>query len=267
MNKMTVKEIINRKRKRGRKVTALTAYDFPFAKLVDEAGIDIVLVGDSVGMVCLGYETTLPVTMADMLHHTKAVSRAVKRALVVSDMPFESYGSVGSALHNARQLLKEAGASAVKLEGGRRILSQVKALVRSGIPVMGHLGMLPQSIREVGGYKVQGRSKEEADRIFEEALELEGAGVFSIVLECVPNSLAKRITRSIKIPTIGIGAGPDTDGQILVLHDLLDLESPVRPRFVRRYAHLNLVIEKALHQYRNDVLTKKFPKLQESFKG
>lgn len=265
MHTITAREILNRKG--GRKITALTAYDFPFAKLVDEAGIDIVLVGDSVGMVCLGYESTLPVTMGDMLHHVKAVSRAVKHALIVADMPFGSYRSVGSTLRNARQFLKEAGAAAVKLEGGGQVLTQVNALVRSGISVMGHLGMLPQSVRELGGYKVQGKTKEEADRIFEEALELEKAGVFSIVLECVPHALAKRITKGIKVPTIGIGAGPDTDGQVLVLHDLLGFESQVRPRFVRRYAHLTQEIQKALRQYRNDVLQKKFPTLRESFTG
>lgn len=266
MNKITVKDIINQKQKEQKKIVVLTAYDFPFAKLVDEAGIDIVLVGDSVGMVCLGYETTLPVSMSDMLHHVKAVSRAVKRALIVADMPYGSYRSVGSAIRNARQFLKEAGAEAVKLEGGKRILSQVKALVRVGIPVMGHLGMTPQSIKELGGYKVQGKTREDADRIFEDALELERVGIFSLVLECVPVSLANRITKGIKIPTIGIGAGPGTDGQVLVLHDLLGFESPVHPRFIRRYADLNQVIRKALAGYRSDVLSGKFPTLQESFK-
>jgi len=265
MNKIGVKNILARKGKQ--KITVLTAYDFPTAKLVDETGMDIVLVGDSVGMVCLGYESTLPVTMDDMLHHTRAVKRAVKHALLVTDMPFGSYRNVGSAVKNAKALTHEGGADAVKLEGGQGVLSEVKAIVRTGIPVMGHLGMLPQSIRELGGYKVQGKTKEEADRIFDEAMELERAGVFSLVLECVPMSLAKRVTKRLKIPTIGIGAGADTDGQVLVFHDVLGLESPVSPRFVRRYADLSQVIRKALSQYRNDVLKGKFPTAKESFSG
>lgn len=266
MDKITVKNILKYKQQR-RKVTALTAYDFPFAKLVDEAGIDIALVGDSVGMVCLGYETTLPVTMEEMLHHVKAARRAVKCALLVADMPFGSYRSLGSALRNAYRFIKEAGADAVKLEGGDAVLKQVKGLIRAGFPVMGHLGMLPQSIRELGGYKVQGKTAEERDRISGEALELEEAGVFALVLECVPNSLAKRITNALKIPTIGIGAGPDTDGQVLVLHDALGFRSAVRPRFVRRYADLDQVIRQALRRYRADVLKGAFPSLKESFKG
>jgi 3-methyl-2-oxobutanoate hydroxymethyltransferase len=263
MNKLTVKYISALKGKR--KIAVLTAYDFPTAKFVDEAGLDIVLVGDSVGMVCLGYESTLPVTMEDMLHHVGAAGRAVKHALLVADMPYGTYRNVGSAVKNARALVREGGADAVKLEGGRDVLSVVKAIVRTGIPVMGHLGMLPQSIKEVGGYKVMGKTKEEADRILDEAVELERAGVFSIVLECVPVSLAARVTKRIKIPTIGIGAGPDTDGQVLVFHDVLGLESPVSPRFVRRYADLSTVIRKALNQYRNDVLGEKFPTAKESF--
>lgn len=262
---MTVRDIIARKKKRE-KIVALTAYDFPFAKLVDEADLDIVLVGDSLGMVCLGYETTLPVTMEEMLHHLKAVRRAVRHALLVVDMPYRSYRNIRSAVDNARKF-KKAGAEAVKLEGGERILKQVRAIIRAGMPVMGHLGMLPQSVRELGGYKVQGKTKEEADRIFKEARELEQAGVFSVVLECVPNSLAKRVTGRLKIPTIGIGAGPDTDGQVLVLHDMLGFESPVRPRFVRRYGELSQAIRKAVAAYRRDVLKGKFPTVQESFKG
>ena len=266
MSKITIQDILRRKQKEHRNIAVLTAYDFPFAKLVDEAGIDIVLVGDSLGMVCLGYDSTLPVTMEDMLHHVKPVSRAVKHALVVADMPFGSYQTVGSALHNAKRFIKEGGAQAVKLEGGERILDQVKSLVRAGFPVMGHLGMLPQSIRKIGGYKVQGKTKDEANQIFGEALELERAGAFAIVLECVPNSLAKRITKKLNIPTIGIGAGPDTDGQVLVLHDLLGFRSQVRPRFVRCYADLDSVIRKAVTRYRQDVLRRKFSSLEETFK-
>ncbi|MBI3999414.1 MAG: 3-methyl-2-oxobutanoate hydroxymethyltransferase [Candidatus Omnitrophica bacterium] len=267
MHKITVRDILRRKQKERRKITVLTAYDFPFAKLVDEAGIDVVLVGDSVGMVCLGYESTLPVTMLDMIHHVKAVKRAVKHALIVADMPFGSYRSAGSALRNAKRLTRGAGADGVKVEGGEKILSQVKALVREGISVVGHLGMTPQSVVELGGYKVQGKTREEAGRILKEAKELEKAGVFSIVLECVPRSLAKKVTHALRIPTIGIGAGSDTDGQVLVLHDLLGFESPFRPRFVRRYAELGQVIRKAFDRYRNDVLRKKFPSAKESFQG
>ena len=266
-DRVTVKDILNRKQKEPKKIVVLTAYDFPFAKLVDESGVDIVLVGDSVGMVCLGYDSTLPVTMREMLHHVKAVNRAVRHALIVADMPFGSYQGVQAALRNARRFLKEGGAHAVKLEGGKRVLTEVQALIRAGIPVMGHLGMTPQTASELGGYKVQGKTKKEQERIFSEARELEKAGVFSIVLECVPNSLAKRISKGLKIPTIGIGAGPDTDGQVLVLHDLLGFESAVHPRFVRRYAHLSAVIRKALASYRQDVLAGKFPAIEESFKG
>jgi 3-methyl-2-oxobutanoate hydroxymethyltransferase len=262
-NKITVKNILFFKGKR--KIVVLTAYDFPSAKLVDEAGMDVVLVGDSLGMVCLGYESTIPVTMADMLHHTRAARRAVKRALLVTDMPYGSYRNVGSAVKNAKSLVKEGGSEAVKLEGGYQVMSQVKAIVRTGIPVMGHLGMLPQSVKEIGGYKVRGKTKEEANQMMDEAIQLERAGVFSLVLECVPIPLAKRITKQLKIPTIGIGAGPDTDGQVLVFHDVLGFESPVNPKFVRHYADLSGAIRKALAQYRTDVIRGKFPASKESF--
>lgn len=265
MTKITVQDILARKQKEKKKITVLTAYDFPTAKLVDEAGMDIVLVGDSLGMVLLGYESTLPVTMEDMLHHLKAVSRAVKHALIVVDMPFRSYRTAEEGLKNAQRFLKEGKAEAVKLEGGRQVLEQVKALVDAGIPVMGHLGMTPQSITELGGYKVQGKTKEQADEIFEDALALERAGVFSIVLECVPHALAKRISEAVRIPTIGIGAGPEADGQVLVLHDLLGFESQVKPRFVRRYADLDKEIRRALAEYRDDILNGKFPSEKESF--
>ncbi len=253
------------KKKKGKKIVALTAYDFPFAKLLDEAGVDVILVGDSVGMVSLGYENTLSVTMEEMIHHLKAVRRAVKNALLIVDMPFASYNGIETALKNARQLIK-AGAEGVKLEGGRRIMKEVTALTQNGIPVMGHLGMTPQSIKEIGGYKVQGKSREEAETIFEDGVALEKAGIFSLVLECVPVSLSKRITNELEIPTIGIGAGPQTDGQVLVLHDLLGFPSPVRPRFVRQYADLSAVVKKAVLRYREDVLAGKFPSMKESFK-
>ncbi len=263
MNPISVQDIKNQKN--AKKIAALTAYDFPFAKLLDESGIDIILVGDSVGMVLLGYETTLSVTMEEMLHHLKAVRRAVKRALLVADMPFASYENPEKALLNASRLMKEGGADAVKLEGGTQIIKEVKVLREYEIPVMGHLGMTPQSIKELGGYKVQGKSKEEADVIFEDALALEKAGIFSLVLECVPVSLSKRITEALTIPTIGIGAGAETDGQVLVLHDLLGFPSPIRPRFVRKYADLNAIVQKAVSEYRKDVQDGKFPSLKESF--
>lgn len=265
MDRMSVRKIIGLKRKR-RNIVVLTAYDFPFAKILDEAGVDLILVGDSLGMVTLGYETTLPVTMEDMLHHLKAVRRAVRRSFLVVDMPYRSYSNVKVAVANAKQF-KQAGAQAVKLEGGKKVLKQVQAILHAGIPVMGHLGMLPQSVRELGGYKVQGKTEEEAEQIFQDAKLLERAGVFSVVLECVPNSLAKRITKGLRIPTIGIGAGPSTDGQVLVLHDMLGFESQVKPRFVRQYAHLNEAVRKAVLEYRKDVLSKHFPSSKESFKG
>ena len=265
MTKITVQDILNRKQKEKKKITVLTAYDFPTAKLVDEAGMDIVLVGDSLGMVLLGYDSTLPVNMEDMLHHLKAVSRAVKHAFLVVDMPYRSYETPEQSLKNARRFLKEGGAEAVKLEGGKKILEQVKALVKAEIPVMGHLGMTPQSATELGGYKVQGKTREQAEQIFNDALMLEKAGAFSIVLECVPRLLAKKISQAVHIPTIGIGAGPETDGQVLVLHDLLGFESQVKPRFVRRYADLNQEIKRALREYRDDIINGRFPSEKESF--
>jgi len=262
--RLTAKAIFNKKKKKE-KITVLTAYDYPSARILDAAGMDVVLVGDSLGMVVLGYETTLPVTMRDMLHHTKAVSRAVTRALVVGDMPFGSYDRPDQALRNARRFLKEAGADAVKLEGGERVREQVALLVQSGIPVMGHLGMTPQSVGSLGGYRVQGKQKREADQILKEALLLEKLGVFAIVLECVPAMLAARITRRLKCPTIGIGAGKGTDGQVLVLHDMLGIAGKVHPRFVRRYANLEKEIRRAAEKYRKEVLSGSFPSKEESF--
>jgi 3-methyl-2-oxobutanoate hydroxymethyltransferase len=216
-------------------------------------------------MVCLGYDSTISVSVREILHHTKAVSRAVKHALVVADMPFGSYQTAQLALRNARRLVQEGGAEAIKLEGGARVLTQVKTLVKSGIPVMGHVGMTPQTASEHGGYKVQGKSKKDAEQILKEAKQLEQAGVFSIVLECVPFKLGQRITKAIKVPTIGIGAGPKTDGQVLVLHDILGFESIVKPRFVRKYSNLDRIISRALLEYKQDVLTGKFPSLNESY--
>src|SRR3989338_600846 len=265
MNQIAIKDIIDRKRKNGKKIVVLTAYDFPFAKLVDQAGVDIVLVGDSVGMVCLGYDSTVPVTMRDMLYHVKAVSRAVKHALIVADMPFGSYDTVERTLRNAKRLIQQSGANAVKLEGGSFVLDQVKALVGSGCPVMGHVGMTPQTASQLGGYKVQGRNPEDAERLVKEAQALERAGVFSIFFECIPASLSEQITKILKIPTIGIGAGPSTDGQVLVLHDMLGFESSVKPRFVRRYAELSNTVVDAIRKYSEDVRDGEYPTLDESF--
>ena len=264
MSKLTVKSI--REKKGKEKIAALTAYDFPFAKILDEAGMDIILVGDSLGMVLLGYESTLKVTLREMIHHTKAVSRAVKKALLVSDMPFGSYqSSFEQAYRNARRLIQEAGADAVKLEGAGAIAKTIEKLVRAGIPVMGHLGMTPQTATSLGGYKVQGREPKQAKQILDDAKQLEQAGVFSLVLECVPYHLAEKITKQVSCPTIGIGAGPKTDGQILVLHDLLGFEGPVHPRFVRKYAEFGKEARKACEGYFQDVRMGRFPSLKESF--
>jgi 3-methyl-2-oxobutanoate hydroxymethyltransferase len=263
-HKISVPDILKRKHA-GPKITVLTAYDFAFARLVDQAGIDIVLVGDSLGMVILGYESTVSVTVPEMLHHLKAVRRGTKHALLVLDMPYGSYETPAAALRNARTFVKEGGAQAVKLEGGFGVLKQVRALTEAGIQVMGHLGMLPQSIQKLGGYKVQGKTHEAADRILKEAKALEEAGAFSIVLECVPRALAKRVTKAVGVPTIGIGAGPDTDGQVLVIHDLLGFESAVKPRFVRRYAQFGKEADRAIRRYRDDVLKGKFPSERESY--
>jgi len=262
--KLTVKSIHDKKGKE--KIVALTAYDFPFARILDESGVDIVLVGDSLGMVLLGYESTVRVTMREMIHHTKAVSRAVKCALIVGDMPFGSYqGSAEQAYRSARRFIQEGGADAVKLEGGSAVVKTIEKLIRSSIPVMGHLGMTPQTATSLGGYKVQGREPKQASQILEDAQRLEEAGAFAIVLECVPRGLAERITKKVSCPTIGIGAGPKTDGQILVLHDMLGFEGAVHPRFVRRYAQLEKTARRAVSGYLQDVRRGNFPSLRESF--
>ena len=262
--RLTVKAIYDKKKK-GERVTCLTAYDFPFAQILDQEGIDIVLVGDSLGMVLLGYGSTLPVTMREMVHHTRPVSRAVQRAFVVADMPFGSYDSCERALRNAGRLMKDAGADAVKLEGGKRIQDQIETLIRAGVPVMGHLGMTPQTASQLGGYRVQGKEVRQAEGIFKDALLLDKLGIFSLVLECVPDVLAKKITRKVKCPTIGIGAGPGTDGQVLVLHDMLGFQTSVQPKFVRRFADLDKTVRKAVADYRNAVLSGAFPSKPESY--
>lgn len=253
-------------KQRGEKITALTAYDAQMARLLDQAGTDVLLVGDSLGMVILGYDNTLPVTMEDVLYHTKAVTRGAKRALVIADMPFLSYQTgVRDALIHAGRFLQEAGAHGVKLEGGQCVLPQIRALVQAGIPVLGHLGLTPQSVHQLGGFKVQGKELAQAERIKAEAKELEEAGVFAIVLECIPAALAKEISQSLTIPTIGIGAGADCDGQILVIQDLLGMDATFKPKFVRRYANLHQVISEAVQAYISDVKVQAFPTDEESF--
>jgi len=238
----------------------LTAGDYITAKLLDECAIPLLLVGDSLGMTMLGYETTLPVTMAEMLHHTAAVVRGAKSALVVADMPFLSYHvSVQQAIANAGRFLKSAGAGAVKIEGGASRAPTVKALTENGIPVMGHIGLTPQSIRALGGYKIAGRRAAEIKKLVSDARALEKAGVFALVLECMPPETARRITAMVKIPTIGIGAGPHCDGQILVIHDMLGLSANVSPKFVKRYADLTAQIRQASGQYKAEVENGKFP--------
>ncbi len=263
--KITVPGICKKKAK-GEKISVLTAYDYPFAKLIDEAGIDIILVGDSLGIVVQGEENTLSVTMDQMVYHTQMVSRAVKYALVVGDMPFMSYQvSLEETLRNAGRFLKEGKAAAVKFEGGARVADRIEALTRHDIPVMAHIGLTPQSVHRMGGYKVQGRLSEEAKQLLNDAKTIESAGAFSIVLEGIPNPLAKEITEAIHIPTIGIGAGPYCDGQVLVMHDLLGLFNRFQTKFVRRYADLTATAADAFRRYRLDVLSGKFPSEEEGY--
>ncbi len=260
---LTAKAIYARKKHR-RKISVLTCYDFPSAQILDQAGIDVILVGDSLGMVVLGFETTLPVTMEHMLHHTAAVSRGAKNPLIVADLPYQSYDTPALAVKNAK-LLKKAGAQAVKLEGGRALEKQIKAILKAGIPVMGHLGMTPQSVKKFGGYKVQGREPKQARAILDDAKLLDSLGVFAVVLECVPAALAAEVTAAVKCPTIGIGAGAATDGQVLVLHDMLGFEGSVKPRFVRKYAALAEEMKEAVIEYRDDVMSGAFPIKEESY--
>lgn len=263
---VTVSTLLDMKRK-GVKIAMLTAYDFPTARLAEEAGVDVVLVGDSVAMTKLGYESTLPVTVEEMLHHTKAVKRGLSRALLVADMPYLSYEvDVKEAIRHAGRLLKEGGAHAVKVEGGMEVAPTIKELLKINVPVIGHLGLTPQAVNRLGGYKVQGRSPEAAEKILTEARILEGAGCCAVVLECVPADLAKEITKRLQIPTIGIGAGPHCDGQVLVFHDLLGLYDNLTPKFVRRYASLGEETRAAIGKYLDDIRSGRFPDEQtESF--
>jgi 3-methyl-2-oxobutanoate hydroxymethyltransferase len=271
--KVTVPDILSRKLRPGsteptalRKITCLTAYDFPTARLLDAAGVDILLVGDSLGMVVLGYENTLPVTMEDMLHHVRAVRRGAQRALLVADMPYGSFHvSPEKTVANAIRFVKEAGAEAVKIEGGEKRIELIARLIEAEIPVMGHVGLTPQSVNALGGFKVQGKSEEAARQLLRDARAVEAAGAFSIVLESVPRELAMRITEELHIPTIGIGAGPECDGQVLVFHDLVGLTSGSVPKFARRYANLSETISRAVGEFCDDVRSGRFPSDAESY--
>ena len=251
---------------KGEKISMLTAYDFTTAQLLDDAGVDSILVGDSLGMTMLGYDTTLEVTMDDMIHHTKAVTRGTKTALVIGDMPFLSYHvSVEDTIRNAGRFIKEAGAHAVKLEGGIEMVEKVKALVAAKIPVVGHIGLTPQSVNMFGGFKVQGKSAEAAQAIIDDARALEAAGVFAIVLECVPSPLAKKITEVIDVPTIGIGAGKDCDGQVLVIQDVLGMYKGLTPKFVKRYKETGDDIIEATKTYIEEINNGSFPEEKHTF--
>src|SRR5436309_7986757 len=258
--------IIQEKKQKQELITCLTAYDYATSRLVDEAGIDMILVGDSLAQVVLGYENTMPVTMEEMLHHTRAVRRAVKSALVIADMPFGSYhGEVEQGVHNAIRFVKEAGAEAVKLEGGSQRVELVKRVLDSEIPVMGHIGLTPQSVHKMGGYKVQGKDLGGIERLVKDAIALDRAGIFSLVLEGVPREVAAMITAEVSVPTIGIGAGPECDGQVLVFHDIVNLTFSPAAKFVRRYADGAALISDAVHGFRADVISRQYPSDQESY--
>jgi 3-methyl-2-oxobutanoate hydroxymethyltransferase len=262
---VTITQILGRK-SAGQKISAITCYDAAFARLIDQTAIDIVLVGDSMGNVMLGYENTIPVTIGDICHHTAAVGRVLSRPFLCSDMPFLSYHlSCEQALSNAGILVQKGGAQAVKLEGGRKIAAQVKAIVDAGIPVMGHLGLTPQSVHTLGGYKIQGRGEKAAQALLDDAKALEDAGAFSLVLEMVPRELAKKVTDAVHIPTIGIGAGPACDGQIIVLHDILGFEEEFNPKFLKKYANVGKIVREAVTAYDQEVKAGAFPTASHSF--
>ena len=253
-------------KERGEKIAMLTAYDYPTARLLDEAGVPIILVGDSLGMVVLGYDSTLPVTMADMIHHTKAVVRGTRRAHVVADLPFMGYQTgPEDALRNAGRLMQEGGAQSVKLEGGKSVAETVRRLVEAGIPVMGHVGLTPQSLHQLGGYKIQGKTPDAAAKLLNDAQALEEAGAYAVVLEGIPAPLAARVTERLSVPTIGIGAGPHCDGQVQVLHDMLGLYPEFVPKHAKQYAHLAEEIGRAVGQYMAEVSEGRFPTRKESF--
>lgn len=264
-SKITTRTIVDMKAA-GEKISMLTSYDFSMAQIVDKAGIDIILVGDSAGNVMAGFETTLPITLDHMIYHTQCVIRGVERCLVVADMPFMSYQvTPKEALLNAGRLMKEAGAHAVKLEGGKSVVETVRKIVNAGIPVMGHLGLTPQSIYKFGTYKVRAKEQEEADELIEDAKALEKAGCFAVVLEKIPSALAKKVSESISIPTIGIGAGKHCDGQVLVIHDMLGINKDFNPRFLRRYADLHTIMSDAVSSYVTDVKARNFPSDNEQY--
>ena len=270
--KITVPELLRRKASaatspdNSKNIVCLTAYDYPTARLLDEAGVDVILVGDSVAMVALGYDSTLPVTLDEMLHHARAVRRGTKHALLVADMPFGSYHSdTAESVRNAVRFVKEAGVEAVKVEGGERRLELIVRLTEAEIPVMGHVGLTPQSVNALGGYRVQGKTTDSAEQLLRDARAVEAAGAFAVVLEAVPRELAAHITRELRIPTSGIGAGPDCDGQILVVHDILGLTFGQTPKFARKYANVGEVISNAVRGYCEDVRSGAFPSDGESY--
>lgn len=266
MSSITLTDIV-RKKNSQQKICIITAYDYPFAMIADEAGVDAILVGDSLAMVVQGLDNTLPVTMDEMIYHTKMVSRAVKNAMVIGDMPFMSYHAcVEDAVRNAGRFLKEGGAAAVKIEGGAEMKEHIKAMTRADIPVMAHIGLTPQAVHRMGGFKVQGRTEEAAQRLEEEALTVEDAGAFALILEAMPAYLAKKITEKLSIPTIGIGAGPYCDGQVLVMHDVLGLFERFVPKFVKRYANLKQEALTAIKAYKEDVEKGVFPSDEHCFK-
>lgn len=263
--KITLTDLRAKKRD-AKKITMLTAYDYPMARIIDDVGIDVILVGDSLGMVVLGYDSTVPVTMEEMLHHCKAVRRGTKYAFLIGDMPFMSYQiSNEEAVRNAGRFMKEAGCDAVKLEGGEEVLGVTKAIVDAGIPVLGHLGLTPQTVSKLGGYKVQGKDAKSARKLLGDALALEKAGCFAVVLECVPDQVAGMITERLAIPTISIGAGAHCDGQVLVTNDMVGLFDKFVPKFVKQYIKLAPMISEAFKRYKADVETGKFPGTEHTF--
>ena len=266
MPKTTILDIYKKKAE-GKKITMLTAYDYPTAQIVDQAGIDMILVGDSLGMVVQGVSSTIPVTMDEMIYHTKMVSRATQSSMVVGDMPFLSYQtSASDAVRNAGRFLKEAGAEAVKLEGGSQMAEAIRAIVNAGIPVVAHIGLTPQYVHMMGGFKVQGKNDAAREKILADARAVQDAGAFSVVLEGIPTSLGEEIHKALHIPTIGIGAGPDCDGQVLVIHDVLGLFDRFTPKFVKKYANLKDQALKAVKEYKQEVESGKFPSEEHSFK-
>ena len=264
-SKVTITSI-QEKKQQGRRITCLTAYDYATSRLVDQAGIDMILVGDSLAMVVLGYENTLPITVEEMLHHTRAVRRGVKRALVIADMPFASYQvDEKQAVKNAARFLKDGGAEAVKIEGGEKRVNLIHRLLDAEVPIMGHIGLTPQSVHMMGGYRVQGKTLNAVERLVKDAVALDRAGVFSIVLEGIPREVARIITEEVECPTIGIGAGPDCDGQVLVIHDILNLTDRQPAKFVRQYLDAAALIGKAVSEFKADVEAKTFPSDGESY--